>query len=124
MRAYLGIILLTFFMIGCAPQPEINRDNLLPGEDIVSVAQGTQYSHGRVSIGVVNVEKDSATLAITVEAENPEAQSPSYVRETLAIGETTTADSYTIKVLQTKLGIGGFMPGQSSGSVTLQVTPI
>lgn len=123
MRAYLGIVLLTFFIAGCAPQPIVPRENLPEGEDTVTIAQGTQYNRGDLRIGVVNVKEDAATLAIIVEAAEPsEAQAPNFVTVTLAVDEETTADGYTIRNLQTKTGIGGFMPGQSSGSVTLHIT--
>lgn len=120
MRTYIGIILLTFFIIGCTP--EIDRTNLAPGEDIVSVAQGTQYSRGNLNIGVVNVDKEFATLSIYVQPED-DAEAPAQVRKKLLIGEELVAGGYRIKVLQTETGIGGFMPGQSSGSVTLSIRP-
>jgi len=121
MRNYLFFALLAVALIGCTiPGPE---QRIIPGEDIVTIAQGTQYHGSGLRIGVVSVKEDSATLSIIVEAAEPsEAQAPNFVTITLAVGEETNADGYTIKNLRTETGIGGFMPGQSSGSVTLRIT--
>jgi hypothetical protein len=123
MRIYF-LLLFAFFIVGCVPQPAIIVESAVLGEQTVTIAQGTQYRNGNLRIGVISVLENSAALAILVEANDPSEAQTNSVKETLAVGNETNAGGYMIKNIRTKTGIGGFRPGQSSGSVTLQITPI
>lgn len=123
-RTYLGIILLTLFVVGCAPQPIVDAESAAPGQDIVTVAQGTQYRRGNLRIGVVSVSENEAILAVIVDPTDPSQMQNNIVRETIAVGEETNAGGYRIKNRKTAPRIGGFMSGQSSGSVTLEITEL
>ncbi len=124
MRATPYIIILTLFIISCTPQPTLDTENTAPDSDVVTVAQGTQYRRGNLRIGIISVSENAATLSVIIETADPSQAQNSSVKKTLAVGEETGIGAYLIKNLKTETGIGGVMPGQSSGSVTLQITQV
>ena len=80
----------------------------------VTITQGTQYNGGGLHIGVVSVNSSAATLSLRTDSEQKTVNLP--------VGEQLTIGSYSIKNMKSEAWAGGWMPGQSSGKVDLEIS--
>lgn len=116
----IGLVILALAIAAAIPisgcvQPDTPRE-----EGSITIAQGTQYRGGTLRIGLISVSGDSAALALLDESVEP-AQNKNI---DLRVGESASFGGYLIENLGAEEWFGGFMPGQSSGSVTLNVTAL